>query len=248
MLARSLIIPLTALCAFPAIAQSGGAAAPREKPSVEGYLCTFAGKCDGATTETVSRDAPVTKGFRLARPAVDAAASSDGGGVNGGGVKRVAGQPVAVMVRGKPRNGNAYGAGPRRIAGAGAAAVAGAGAMGTVGAVGRPRADLMIGFDLNSAKLSADGVTATQIFAKSLLTPELKSKRFLIEGHTDLRGTRDINMALSRARAKAVADYLVILGVQPERLQTRGFGPDVPLPGHRSTDPTNRRVEAELIS
>ncbi len=236
MFARLLIFPLATLCAFPAIAQDGGRSAPPVKPSVAGYLCTFAGKCDGVEAERVSRDAPETKGFRLARPAADNAASETSS------VKRPASQPTAAIVRSRPRNGGAYGAAPRRVAGA--ASVSGA----VVGSVGRPRADLMIGFDLNSARLSAEGITATQIFAKSLLTPELQSKRFLIEGHTDLRGGRDLNMALSRARAKTVADYLVSLGVKPERLQTRGFGPDIPLPGHRSTDPTNRRVEAELIS
>jgi outer membrane protein OmpA-like peptidoglycan-associated protein len=106
----------------------------------------------------------------------------------------------------------------------------------------------MIGFTLNSAQLSAEGVNAAQIFAQSLLTPELRSKRFLIEGHTDLRGGRALNVALSKARAAAVADYLVVLGVQRDRLQTRGVGPDAPLAGRRASDPSNRRVEAELIS
>ncbi|MGH6613455.1 OmpA family protein [Sphingomonas sp.] len=236
MFARLLIFPLATLCAFPAIAQDGGRSAPPAKPSVAGYLCTFAGKCDGVEAERVSRDAPETKGFRLARPAADNTADETAG------VKRAAGQPATTIGRGKPRGGGTYSAAPRRFAGTGSVQP------GAVGAAGRPRADLMIGFDLNSARLTAEGVTATQIFAKSLLTPELQSKRFLIEGHTDLRGGRDLNMALSRARAKTVADYLVSLGVKPDRLQTRGFGPDVPLPGHRTTDPTNRRVEAELIS
>ena len=231
MIARSLIVPLIALSAVPVVAQQAGSAAPDAKPSVEGYLCTFAGKCDGVAAEQVSRDAPRTKGFRLARPLGDSAS------MDGESSSRAAVRPSVTR---KPRSAVAYGAAPRRYVATETAVAPGAST--------RPRADLMIGFDLNSAQLSAEGVAATQVFARSLLMPELRAKRFLIEGHTDLRGGRSANVALSQARAKSVADYLVVLGVKRDRLQTRGYGPDVPLPGHRATDPTNRRVEAELIS
>lgn len=235
MVAHLLRIPLVMLCAVPAMAAGAPSDKVAAKPSVEGYLCTFAGKCDGVVTESVSRDAPRTKGFRLARPVADAAPSE--------ATKHAVAQaqPVAPAVHGKPRSGG-YGAAPRRPA----ANIAATGTAMPVGA--RPRADLMIGFELNSSKLTAEGLMATQVFAKSLLMPELQAKRFLIEGHTDLRGGRALNMDLSRARAKAVVDYLVALGVRPDRLQMRGFGPDVPLPGHSATDPSNRRVEAELVS
>lgn len=114
------------------------------------------------------------------------------------------------------------------------------------GAFVRPRADLMIGFDLNSARISRQGIASARVFARSLLVPELADKRFVIEGHTDLRGGRALNMDLSARRAQAVADFLASQGVDRARLTVRGFGPDRPLPGHGATDPDNRRVEAEL--
>jgi peptidoglycan-associated lipoprotein len=41
----------------------------------------------------------------------------------------------------------------------------------------------------------------------------------LIEGHTDPRGTPEYNIALSEKRARAVADYLARLGIDPARFQ-----------------------------
>jgi outer membrane protein OmpA-like peptidoglycan-associated protein len=78
--------------------------------------------------------------------------------------------------------------------------------------------------------------------------PELRGKRFLIEGHTDERGGQGVNMPLSARRAQRVADFLVAEGVERSRLQTRGLGSSAPLPGQRAASPANRRVEAELIS
>ena len=90
-------------------------------------------------------------------------------------------------------------------------------------------------------------MASARIFAQSLMRPELAGKRFLIEGHTDLRGGRALNVPLSERRAQAVADFLASQGVDRSRLVPRGLGSDVPLPGHRSTDPANRRVEAALL-
>jgi outer membrane protein OmpA-like peptidoglycan-associated protein len=231
---RMLTLPL-AILGFATAVDAQEAASP----SVEGYLCTFAGKCgtgDAAPAET--RAAPSTKGFRLAKPASATEASSL--------ASRPSGQSRAV-VRAPAQAQRQYGRSPRRANYGAAAPVVGAVGVGAV-AIGRPRADLMISFERNSAQLTAEGTRATQVFARSLLMPELTGKRFLIEGHTDLRGGSRINVPLSAARAKAVADYLVILGVEGKRLEVRGYGASAPLPGRAKTDPVNRRVEAELIS
>jgi OmpA-OmpF porin, OOP family len=233
MIFRPMLIPIVLLGASPALAQQAPGAG---EPTVAGYLCTFAGKCDGIDAPVVTKDAPRTKGFRLARPVADTATATAAvvpdGRSKAADIRRVAPQTGR---KGRPAANNYdY----PRYAPASTA---------TAATPGRPRADLMIGFELNSAQLTPDGVRAAQIFAKSLMMPELKAKRFLIEGHTDLRGGRDLNMTLSRQRAAAVANYLVSLGVTRDRLETRGFGPDVPLPGRSASDPNNRRVEAELL-
>ena len=107
--------------------------------------------------------------------------------------------------------------------------------------------DLRVSFLLGSAQLTDQAQEEARVFAKALLLPALSSNHFRIEGHTDSSGTRAINLDLSRRRAQAVADYLATLGVQSDRLQVRGYGPDRPLPGHSPRSPENRRVEAQLL-
>lgn len=49
-----------------------------------------------------------------------------------------------------------------------------------------------------------------------------------VEGHCDERGTREYNLALGERRASAVYDYLVALGVNPNRLSTISYGKERP--------------------
>jgi peptidoglycan-associated lipoprotein len=79
-------------------------------------------------------------------------------------------------------------------------------------------------------------------FDQSDLTPEARETveklaiwlgnfpqvRLLIEGHTDERGTREYNLALGERRANSVKEYLVALGVDPNRLETISFGEERP--------------------
>jgi len=110
------------------------------------------------------------------------------------------------------------------------------------------RVNLRLTFDTGSANLTAGARAQAQVFAQSLLRPQLRNMRFQIEGHTDAVGARQRNVELSRRRAEAVADFLVSLGVGRDRLLVRGYGPDRPLPGTRATSGENRRVEAVRIS
>jgi peptidoglycan-associated lipoprotein len=54
------------------------------------------------------------------------------------------------------------------------------------------------------------------------------SVRVAIEGHADERGTREYNLALAERRANSVLNYLVELGVDPERLSVISFGKEKP--------------------
>jgi OmpA-OmpF porin, OOP family len=107
--------------------------------------------------------------------------------------------------------------------------------------------DLRVSFLLGSAQLTDQAREEAKVFATALQLPELASKRFRIEGHTDSSGTRALNLDLSKRRAQAVADYLASLGVNSGRLEVRGYGPDKPLARHSASSPENRRVEAELL-
>jgi OmpA-OmpF porin, OOP family len=76
------------------------------------------------------------------------------------------------------------------------------------------------------------------------VNPEIKL--LSIEGHTDNRGSNELNEKLSADRAKAVLDYLVKKGgIDEARLASAGFGPQRPLADNATEDgrQRNRRVE-----
>jgi len=68
--------------------------------------------------------------------------------------------------------------------------------------------------------------------------------QILIEGHCDERNTREYNLALGERRAAAVRDYLIFLGVAPERLRTISYGEEKPfeLGGGEESWKLNRRA------
>lgn len=67
----------------------------------------------------------------------------------------------------------------------------------------------------------------------------------VIEGHCDERGTIEYNLALGDRRARAVKDYLVLLGVDGSRLSTVSYGKERPVnPDHNEQAwAQNRRAE-----
>lgn len=69
-----------------------------------------------------------------------------------------------------------------------------------------------------------------------------------ISGHTDSSGGDDLNLKLSKARAKACNDYLVSKGINAARITHDGFGETRPV-GNNATPEgrtLNRRTEFEL--
>jgi peptidoglycan-associated lipoprotein len=71
-----------------------------------------------------------------------------------------------------------------------------------------------------------------------------------IQGHCDERGTVEYNLALGEKRASAAKDYLVGMGVNPDRLSTISYGEERPAnPGHNETAwAQNRRDEFKIVS
>jgi len=70
-----------------------------------------------------------------------------------------------------------------------------------------------------------------------------------IVGHTCDRGPEKYNQKLSERRAKAVFDYLVNHGIDPQRLSWRGYGETQPAYPNTSEEnrAKNRRVELTPI-
>ena len=70
-----------------------------------------------------------------------------------------------------------------------------------------------------------------------------------VEGHCDERGSREYNVALSDRRAMAVRDYLMVLGVGGDRINTVPHGEEFPAAaGHdESAWSQNRRAEFKML-
>lgn len=71
-----------------------------------------------------------------------------------------------------------------------------------------------------------------------------------VEGHTDNVGSDELNLRLSQARADAVMKYLISQGIDPSRLEAKGYGESMPIADNATPDgrAKNRRVEFTIIA
>ncbi|MGA8261242.1 MAG: OmpA family protein [Arenicellales bacterium] len=103
---------------------------------------------------------------------------------------------------------------------------------------------LGIEFKLNSYELTNKAEDVLNRLGGALASPQLKSHKFLIEGHTDATGGEQYNLKLSEQRAMTVRNYLVnVFNIEPARLQEVGKGEaDLLDPDHPDSG-VNRRVQ-----
>ncbi|MDR3179975.1 MAG: OmpA family protein [Holosporaceae bacterium] len=75
------------------------------------------------------------------------------------------------------------------------------------------------------------------------------SRRVLIEGHCDARGTREYNLGLGERRADAAAHYLINRGISGDRVRTISYGKDRPIAAQGTTEEVYRmnRVAISVI-
>ncbi len=104
-----------------------------------------------------------------------------------------------------------------------------------------------IRFDNNRATIREESRPLLDQAAATLRSHE--ALRLEISGHTDNRGKREKNLALSLARADAVKAYLVAKGVAAERLRSLGIGPDAPIADNKTREgqAANRRIEFRIF-
>jgi OOP family OmpA-OmpF porin len=103
-------------------------------------------------------------------------------------------------------------------------------------------------FEYNSARLTENSKSILSMAAASLRGQP--GMRVEVAGHTDDRGGDSYNLELSRRRAQSVAEYLNASGIEPSRLEARGYGEAQPMDSN-STDAgreRNRRVEFRVLS
>jgi peptidoglycan-associated lipoprotein len=103
-----------------------------------------------------------------------------------------------------------------------------------------------IHFDLDRAELrEADRQTLTQ---NADVLKRFDFLRISVQGHCDERGSVEYNLALGERRARAAYDYLVSLGVSPDRLKTVSYGKEIPVctDSNESCWARNRRAHFEV--
>jgi len=103
----------------------------------------------------------------------------------------------------------------------------------------KPKIDLEINFDYNSADISARSLSSVQALGKALTNPDLKGSTFVVAGHTDAAGGESYNQDLSERRADAIKRYLVDkYGIAGSDLVTVGYGKS------KLKDPANPMADA----
>jgi outer membrane protein OmpA-like peptidoglycan-associated protein len=111
----------------------------------------------------------------------------------------------------------------------------------------RGRTRLLVFFDFDKAELKEESYPDLDRLVDFLRAyPNI---RVLIEGHTDDVGTDAYNDRLSQRRADAVKEYLVKQGIEPRRIETKGWGRRRPLVQGTTEEARaqNRRVEVTVI-
>ena len=89
----------------------------------------------------------------------------------------------------------------------------------------KPKIDLEINFDYNSADINAKSLTSVQALGRALSNPDLKGSTFIVAGHTDAAGGEAYNQDLSERRADSIKRYLVDkFGIVGTDLVTVGYG------------------------
>jgi outer membrane protein OmpA-like peptidoglycan-associated protein len=111
-------------------------------------------------------------------------------------------------------------------------------------AAAKPKIDLDIQFEYNSARISQASLAAVQELGKALSNPALKGSTFVVAGHTDAVGGEAFNQDLSERRADTIKRYLnEKFGVAGADLVTVGYGKTKLKDPNAPTSAVNRRVQ-----
>jgi outer membrane protein OmpA-like peptidoglycan-associated protein len=108
----------------------------------------------------------------------------------------------------------------------------------------KPKIDLEINFDYNSADISAKSLPSVQALGRALSNADLKGSTFVVAGHTDAAGGETYNQDLSERRADSIKRYLVDkYGIPGADLVTVGYGKSKLKDPSQPLAEVNRRVQ-----
>jgi len=100
-----------------------------------------------------------------------------------------------------------------------------------------------VNFSSGSAELTPNSKTILDKVVRTL-TAEAEIE-VEIRGYTDNTGSYQGNMNISQRRADSVKEYLVLNGIAPRRIKTKGLGPENPISDNKTREgrAENRRIE-----
>ena len=107
-----------------------------------------------------------------------------------------------------------------------------------------PQFSVEVQFDADSPIVRPDSYRTLGRIADALQNPALLAYGFLIVGHTESTGKREINLTLSQRRADAIRDVLVTtFKISSKRLQAVGLGEEQLRDTARPAAPANQRIQ-----
>lgn len=103
-------------------------------------------------------------------------------------------------------------------------------------------------YDVNKSTIKSESHTELNLLLK--LMSENPKLRIEIASYTDSNGSEKYNQELSEKRSKAVVDYLVSKGLDPTRLESKGYGMSLPISNNDTEEgrQLNRRTEFKILS
>jgi OOP family OmpA-OmpF porin len=111
-----------------------------------------------------------------------------------------------------------------------------------------PQFFVEVQFDTDSPIIRPDSYRTIGRIADVLYHPTLLPYTFLVVGHTDATGRREINLTLSQRRADAIRDVLVTtFKISPKRIQAIGLGEEQLQDAARPTAPVNTQVQVVTV-
>jgi len=101
-------------------------------------------------------------------------------------------------------------------------------------------------FDFDRSDLRQD---ARNILTKNaeILLKSKQAQKIKIEGHCDERGSAEYNLALGERRATSAMQYLITMGVQPDRLSIVSYGKEKPAVQGNDEEAWAKNRRAEFV-
>ena len=104
-------------------------------------------------------------------------------------------------------------------------------------------ANATVYFDFDKTNLTSKSLQTLKSVVDAL--NDNSQLNIVLSGHADERGTREYNLALGQRRADTISQYLILNGVESNRITTKSYGEERPIANGQdeASYAKNRRVQ-----